>query len=1062
MLSDNCIEKGKHTNNAASNISSFNLPDSESSDRINIVVRTASKCKFCAHSTRKVFPTIYFCDKAISNKWINKLGRTCHIIMSSVPTDLKREKKIYSLMPQIFASATEHKYNSRFYHSTQQSRTAHKIHQDSRSHHMLSGYRRKHRIYTRKYKLKHREQEAKRKIRKEASDILKVPIRKRKLLCKYRKSCYDTGLIPDTRNIYNILPRFLDFNEPKNLSKKGSMIEMPTGYENEEKEEISEAELKLLCRYRKSCYKEVGAKIEKNGLKVQAGPILSRVTILPVMQQKSTEEIARIAIAKVEEKRIAALRSISRKVIIDRDLNQTEEKKKKRLACKYRKSCYDSGILPEIGMTDNLFLKIYYFLSERNQRTGVQEITHKEFKDLSDNEKIVYCKYRKSCYNTAQKPVINHSQTFKYIHTIKKYEEVIPLEIRCKYRKSCYDTEILPDLKKETAEKMEPVVPVPIVTSLYHLKTLCKYRKSCYKQKAEEQQNLNVRLLDEVGTHQKEESEREREEEEKEKIIELVQKEVVFKPGKTEELSAFKKMQRGFETKTIKEINSKKLIKKSELFVPELEAKKMVATTQDEKFEGIPYEPKKTKDPIEETSVQLTKKNRRTISPTRIVKQPTIEKRAPERTKSKKERLKLEKVQKYEKIRKEKEILIKGKDSEKKLSTATKGSLLIKEVQSIFLQDENITSLQVGKNLSPLTIKLLCKYRKSCYENGELPSLLTEKRKSQDFQEKEDRRLLEIWCKYRKSCYETGKLPENLYENFKTKYLSKKEEKHIPLSLRCKYRKSCYETGKLPSIERSTFEHPTIQITNEYKNKESVGEKLNKEQLKLRCKYRKSCYESGMLPQSLNHTEYVVSISTKQYENPQLKCKYRKSCYESMELNIKLNKIRKKEEQKKNQEGIVKAPYQTEPVARHKEKEQKEEMQEEVTNKEDKPTRKKKSKEPKSEAKEQEYMQIKPLDSELERTTTKSQQLNSAQKLRCKYRLKCYNSMPLQQVVGKKRIEKQRHLSIKNFRRANGAICNIYYISCRKQAGLPILERPPIGPNGRRLCRKKKKEAIIN
>ncbi|MCP9259337.1 hypothetical protein DINM_002289 [Dirofilaria immitis] len=238
----------------------------------------------------------------------------------------------------------------------------------------------------------------------------------------------------------------------------------------------------------------------------------------------------------------------------------------------------------------------------------------------------------------------------------------------------------------------------------------------------------------------------------------------------------------------------------------------------------------------------------------------------------------------------------------------------IRELQFISLRDENIMSLTetniYNENLDPLAIKLLCKYRKSCYKNGKVP-LTKVSKKAQNFQEK--------------------------------------KEDHKPLEIRCKYRKSCYKTGILPSY--------------------------------------------------LNHTVYVVATSIKQYEDPQLKCKHRKSCYENMELDIQLDK-----------EGVVKPPYQTEPVIKYKEKEQKDEVLEEVTNEK--------------------------VD-ELARRKLKS--LN----LRLKNR-------------------KKRQLSIKDFRRANGAICNIYYISCRKQAGLPILVRAPIGPNGRRLCRKKKKEDITN
>ncbi|KAK6101858.1 hypothetical protein QQG55_6195 [Brugia pahangi] len=1065
--------------------------DRKSSDRISILVRTATKCNHCAQSAGKVFPTIYFCNNIVGYNWINKLGITCDTAMLLLPNDLRHESNVYSLMPQIFVSATEHKYHNHFYHSTQQLRAAHKTHQDARGHHVLSKHRRKHRIYTKKYKLLklYREQQTKRKTRKEASDVLEVPIGRRKLLCKYRKSCYNTGIIPKTWNIHNILPRFMTGPyAQENCSEKGSTTEMHTRNENEEREEISEAELKLLCRYRKSCYEEIGAEIEKSALKVQTGPIFSRdIIILPATKQKSTKEIARIALAKIEEKeRNAALRPIPTKVIVEKNLNKVTEKMKKRLSCKYRKSCYETGILPEIDISsDNLLQKIYHFLIRRNRQGRMQETIHKEFTDFNNNEKRIYCKYRKSCLSTGQKIAINHGQNFKYLNIFNRYDKVIPLKIRCKYRKSCYDTGTLPNLKKKIAKEETPSrVPVQTVISLYHLKTLCKYRKSCYKRKAEEQQNLNTGLLDEAETHAKDEiQQKEEEKREKKKITKSFQKEPVLKSEKTEETSVSKKMERAFETKLMKETSSKKLIKKSKVFVPVLEEKRMTAATGNEKFEGTVYKPRKkrTKEHTEETSIKPTKKIQKTVTSTAIMKEPITEKIVPEHAGSKEEKSKIEKIEKEmriknENIMKEKKIFVDKKDFEKELlSTMTDVQpSRVKEVQSIFLQNENITVPRevniYDKNLSPLNIKLLCKYRKSCYENGKLQSVQIIKA-PQDFQEKKDHRQLEIRCKYRKSCYETGKLPENLQENFKMTHFTKKEEEHIPkkhsleenipLTLRCKYRKSCYETGKLPPIKISIFGFSEIPIPNEYKNKESAEEELSTEQLKLRCKYRKSCYETGILPSYLNHTSYVVIASIKEYDSPQLKCKYRKSCYESIELDIQLDKVRKKEAQKKMQEGIVKSPHQTEPVIKHKEKEQKDKVQEKVTDEASKRTQKKKNKELQFDAKEHEYMQVELLDySQPRQKATKLRSLSSAQKLKCKYRLKCYSSVPLHQVAEEKRIEKLRQLNIKDFRRANGAICNIYYISCRKQAGLPILERAPIGPNGRRLCRKKKKEKI--
>ncbi|KAM3723709.1 Serine-protein kinase ATM [Dirofilaria immitis] len=1043
--------------------------DNEISDRISILIQIATKFNHCAQSAGKFSPIIYFCSTVLRNK----LKRICHKSVLPLPSDLRYKNAVYSWMPRIFASATEYKYHNHFYHSTQQSRTTNKAYQDSRSQHVLNRHRRKHSVYSKKYKfLKlRREQKTMQKIPNEESDVLEVPIKRRKLLCKYRKSCYDTGIVPNTWNIHNILPTFMGLHEAQNN------FSFQMRNENEEKEEISEGELKLVCHYRKSCYEEMGAKIEKNAQKVQAGFIFSRsITVLQGQKQKSIKEIASIALAKIEKKeKIAVLRPIPKKVITDKDLNKIEKKVTRRLACKYRKSCYDSGVRPEIDIQFNkLFQKIYYFLRQRIQETGIEKTVHKEFNNLKDDEKRIYCKYRKSCYITGKKPIINQRQVFKYMHIVKKQEEVIPLEIRCKYRKSCYETGILPELKKKIAKEILSVISMQTVTSLYQLKILCKYRKSCYKRKAEEQQNLNTEQLinatgqvDKAKTFDNDEAEQKKKDEgERKKIIKSSQKKSVLKSEKIEE----SKMECAFEAKSTKETNNKNFkLKKPKIFISE--EKGMIATIGNKKVkEAInKSRKKKIKEAVEETRTELAMKVQKTILPTRIMNQPITENKAPEHAGFKKQRLKVEK--------KEKEIkkdIIKGKKipvtegfENKSLSflsplTATDmPSPPIRELQFISLRDENIMSLTetniYNENLDPLAIKLLCKYRKSCYKNGKVP-LTKVSKKAQNFQEKkEDHKPLEIRCKYRKSCYKTGKLLENFHENLRMTYSVKKKEESIPLTLKCKYRKSCYETGKLPLTEKSIFRFSTIQILDDYK-KQFVEKEVNR---KLRCKYRKSCYTSGILPSYLNHTVYVVATSIKQYEDPQLKCKHRKSCYENMELDIQLDKVRKKEEQKKMQEGVVKPPYQTEPVIKYKEKEQKDEVLEEVTNEKSRRTRKKKIKELKSEAEEQKYMQIKPLESRSRKVANKLRPLNSSQKLRCKYRLKCYNDIS-HQLAEEKKTEEKRQLSIKDFRRANGAICNIYYISCRKQAGLPILVRAPIGPNGRRLCRKKKKEDITN
>ncbi|VDN35962.1 unnamed protein product, partial [Gongylonema pulchrum] len=395
-------------------------------------------------------------------------------------------------MKGIFASAAGHQ------HHTHSAHKPHAVHHDPHQHHAFVKHQKK-RVNRKKYELLklRRKREALERIQKEAPDILKLPMARRKLLCKYRKSCYETGVVPETWNIRNIIPRFL---QPKKEPKPETLATI----DNETKEEISESELKLLCRYRKSCYQEVGAEIERLYENIHIVPMLARRSpiALPPKRHKTIEEIARIALAKVEEKeKLAAQRPLPKKVIIDKKLNEIDEQMRKRLACKYRKSCYETGILPEHfpGAFYNPLPRLYKFIQQKILRRRAKERIHREFNDLEENEKKLYCKYRKSCYATGEKPVIEPGQMFQYVHIVKLHEELVPLEIRCKYRKSCYESGNLPELGSKKPEIQKTPSPIQKITTLYGLKLSCKYRKSCYRRKAQEPQNASAELFEELA-----------------------------------------------------------------------------------------------------------------------------------------------------------------------------------------------------------------------------------------------------------------------------------------------------------------------------------------------------------------------------------------------------------------------------------------------------------------------------------------------------------------------------------------------------------------------------------
>lgn len=1031
------------------------------------------------------------------------------------------EDKGNTWMPKIFASAARPSRSHK-----------HPVHHDPHQHHGI-GKHRKARVNYRQLELLHlrRKKEHDRKKQKSASEILKVPLSKRKLLCKYRKSCYSTGVIPETWDIYNILPFSPSFLKTQRRSEKMSTIDLANIIEESDaQEEVKESEIQLLCRYRKSCYKEVGAEIERRDANIRVVRVLSAkkpIIALPPNRKKTIAEIAKIALKKIEEQeKLAAQRPIPAKVIVDKKLNQIEEEMKKRLACHYRKSCYETGNPPEISREFvNAFSKIYHFMLRSLKMPSKLDLIDKTFKELEEDQKKLYCKYRKSCYATGEKPVIQKQHIFTYVHLVQKHEQLVPLELRCKYRKSCYETGMLPNLTKQIEEKKEEKVPVAKIETIYDLKLNCKYRKSCYREKAQESANdtrtvAEHEMYEEIVAqieHNEKERQREKEavttpavstapspkpvieqatdEEAKPKKKRLSKKKETTEGGKKKkekQVSKIKTLEEGttvtteeaqqLKRKKIKTMhtemkrNALKATKKEGPVLAEQDGLYLAEEQFEKKFKkakkatlvDIEGKSKKVKSKArkEEESEEKPQKIRKTG--TGIPAKQELEKRAKDDSTAK---MLIPSLSRKSKIVKEKNIsdmksvgmTEKEKNETGKklkvqqmLATKVLPSMQVERLRPVLV---NITEREemhprkvniADENLTPAQIKLICKYRKSCYEKGELPIILQAQTIMHLVEKDKEHKPLQLRCKYRKSCYETGILPTNLHEQQSSQVIVKRT--YRSKQLRCKYRKSCYETGEVPHIEKSMIGFSMIKnLLKMYEEeKEYVKREMTLEEKKLRCKYRKSCYESGILPPILNQTvETIASTIKDQYASPQLKCKYRISCYANLQLDIALDKQRKKEE-RKPKEGITESRI---PVdGKVKEKETKKEKrdsgkEEEIRGK----VRRKKERPGKQDEADLEYMQIQLLE-------TGKRKLTNPQKLKCKYRLSCYDGKPLHVIIKEEKIEKERAVNIKDFRRANGAICSIYYISCRKMAGLPVKERAPIGPNGRRLCRKKKKE----
>ncbi|KAE9417023.1 hypothetical protein Angca_000210, partial [Angiostrongylus cantonensis] len=297
----------------------------------------------------------------------------------------------------------------------------------------------------------------------------------KKQACKYRKSCYETGIKPviDDNSIFNFRHWWPEENEAEDEDKE----EVKLFNENEDL-----PLLKLHCKYRRSCYQEHGIPFkEKSEDEERKKPVLAYKTVpLQHGKKKTLKEIAAEALKKVEEStEKAAKRPLVK--IVEKQMTAMEEKLSEKLHCKYRKSCYETGEIPYIEENWSLPLPIKIFSTESVDSENNQI----NFDELEQLEKKLYCKYRKSCYETGVKPDIEPEifiNSLKDLTTIHQQVETRKpsLQEKCKYRKSCYETGIVPDINPKLEAVISKEVSSVIPTNTQDLRLLCKYRKSCY------------------------------------------------------------------------------------------------------------------------------------------------------------------------------------------------------------------------------------------------------------------------------------------------------------------------------------------------------------------------------------------------------------------------------------------------------------------------------------------------------------------------------------------------------------------------------------------------------
>uniref|UniRef100_A0A914XEI0 Dynamin-type G domain-containing protein n=1 Tax=Plectus sambesii TaxID=2011161 RepID=A0A914XEI0_9BILA len=552
---------------------------------------------------------------------------------------------------------------------------------------------------------------------------------------------------------------------------------------------------KIKCHYRKSCY-ETG-KVPELGHDIFVAPVSVKA------KQKSEE---------------------SDKEDDDEELSE----QKKKLSCKYRKSCYDTGVLPDLNKESEAAVA-------RNQaeKEAAALINHYTTPELR-------CRYRKSCYETGVvpqlKPQIVVPRSSKAPEDKKDDEETEDdddeenIKLRCKYRKSCYDTGVLPDLNKESeaavARKQAEKEAAALINHYTTPELRCRYRKSCYE------------------TGQLPE-----------------QFKAAPQPAKAEK---------------------------------EHHHRTHKHDTNPKEKHDKPSAPKAARRSDSERSTARTKhhKTHRTVQPK--------DKKLEERRKQKRSAAKEPELV---------EVATLPADVMKlqcryRYSCYRTGVLVLnaptaeKEHVDASATDEH--DEEPDEEPSEDEIKLRCKYRKSCYASHGLEVKLDEHKEAV---EEEDVDVEEMQ-KARLQLIAKWILHTLKEEEAEAQERPKPVDVHTPLTeanekldakIRCHYRKSCYETGVVPQLEPQIVFTRSSKASEDKKDDEETedDDDDDEDNIKLRCKYRKSCYDTGVLPDLNKENEEAVARKeaeeeaaalVNRYTTPELRCRYRKSCYETGQL----------------------------------------------------------------------------------------------------------------------------------------------------------------------------------
>ncbi|CEF64553.1 Hypothetical protein SRAE_1000280700 [Strongyloides ratti] len=851
-------------------------------------------------------------------------------------------------------------------------------------------------------------------------DMSKLRSDQKKHECKYRKSCYTTGEL--NLNIF--------YKDP--IQKESSEI-IP----------LTVDQLKLICKYRKSCYDNAGIPKEqkifledndddkKIGLFTKGGKQVIKAT---KKNKKTLKNIAAKTLRNAQKKIASKVEKLEENpnYAFEKYLEENEEINKKKQNCKYRKSCYETGIVPfETDKSESIeetIQKYWNWIEEKLNFDVNFNIVKEEipFDDLNDEDKKLRCLYRKSCYKTGIKPIISDKIFSPPANIEVTIDPIINhneenKKLACKYRKSCYESGIIPQFSTNVPEVKEKVVPL----NEDDFKVYCKFRKSCYAKEAklEKDENIENNDIEKVkDTNIEEETKEEKEViEDKETInveeeIVEVQKDVKNKEKKQKKIKKINTQEVPAEiiSDEIKPLSKKKDSKKENTVDDKQpKGKKSKKNKKDQTIdkESISVEASELKEALKKTKVdEVNEKESDNVEPSKS--KETSKK--TKKTKNKKEgKIVNENVEEIKNVKesptnvensKEKKVTEKTNTHETSQTDESKKPKKIKQKK-----EPEISESQEKKNDKKEWYKNMDfdKYINYAYDIAKviqnidyvsyfkIQEKLPKEHIEHNFDPEEEAK--KIKCHYRKSCYETGEIPNITHHVFETSPIKLNTDNLIVnmelenKKIACKYRKSCYENGEIPVItyETKIFE-PTL--------KTEIPD--DEENFKIFCKYRKSCYETK-IPPNLTEIEEEIYIPLDEYDM-KTRCKFRKSCYKKID----------EDESTKNEE--VKQ-----------------------TNKEIKVKKSKKSN------LDDNMIEKSVKDSKKHVIIDKTNGTKSISDDEIK--------------IANNKIDKVLQIKEDVKSSTNKPIsCNPFRISCKQLLGIPIPEKPPRAKNGKKLCRKKK------